>query len=83
MQLTSERRIFEVTNYLRTRNFKEVQQLFKQRFRDSFRLKWQFRKMLKSTRQDRSFSSILRIRPQCDGNTNISLLVITIRLKSR
>ena len=34
MQLISEQRIFVVTNYLRTGSFKEVQQLFEQRFRD-------------------------------------------------
>ena len=34
MQLSNEQRIFVVTNYLKTRRFKEVQQLFEQRFRD-------------------------------------------------
>ena len=34
MQLTSEQTIFVVTNYLRTRSFNEVQQLFVQRSRD-------------------------------------------------
>ena len=34
MQLTSENRIFVVTNYLRTRCFKDVQQHFEQRFLD-------------------------------------------------
>ena len=34
MQLTSEGRIVVVTSYLRTRSFKEVQQLFEQRFQD-------------------------------------------------
>ena len=34
MQLTSELRIFVVTHYLRTRCFKDVQQLFEQRFRN-------------------------------------------------
>ena len=35
MQLTSEQRIFVVRNYFRIRSFKEVQQLFEQRFRDT------------------------------------------------
>ena len=35
MQFTSEQRIFVVTNYLKTRSFKEVHQLFEHRFRDS------------------------------------------------
>ena len=49
IQLTSEQGIFVVTNYLRTRSFKEVQQLFEQHLK--FRqLKGQFGKMLKSTR---------------------------------
>ena len=34
MQLTSIQRIFVVSIYLRNRNFKEVQQLLEQRFRD-------------------------------------------------
>ena len=34
MQLTCAQRIFVVINYLRTRSFNEVQQLFEQRFRD-------------------------------------------------
>ena len=34
MQLTIEQRIFVVTNYLWTRIFKNVHQLFEQRFRD-------------------------------------------------
>ena len=36
MQLTSEQRIFVVTNYLRARNFKDVQLFFEQRFLDLF-----------------------------------------------
>ena len=34
MQLTSNERIFVVTDYLKNRSLKEVQQLFEQRFRD-------------------------------------------------
>ena len=34
MQLTSEQRIFVLTNYLRTRNFNDVQQLFQKCVRD-------------------------------------------------
>ena len=34
MKLTSEQRILVVTNYLKTRIFKKVQQLFEQHFRD-------------------------------------------------
>ena len=34
MLLPSEQRILVVTNYIRTRSFKEVHQLFEQRFRD-------------------------------------------------
>ena len=34
MQLTSDKRNFVVTNYLRTRSFKEVQQLFQKRLQD-------------------------------------------------
>ena len=34
MQQINEQRIFVVTNYFKTRSFKEVQQLFEQRIRD-------------------------------------------------
>ena len=51
MQLTSKQRIFVVTNYLRTRSFKEIQQLFEQHFRERVRqLKLPFVNILERTR---------------------------------
>ena len=37
MQHTTEQRIFVVTNYLKTRSFKEVQHFFKNAFEIEFR----------------------------------------------
>ena len=52
MQLTSEQRIYVVTNYLKTRSFKEVPLFFEKRIRE---LKWTFeKKHVKEYKTERS-----------------------------
>ena len=72
MQLTSEQRIFVVTNYLWAINFKDAKHLFEQRFRDRVSsTKMTFWKNVKRYKTDESGLNLNKGRSGRIGEQNV------------